>query len=52
MWEYIREHNLQDSKDKRKINLDSALFDVFKVKTFTMFSMNKYISEHMIDENG
>jgi chromatin remodeling complex protein RSC6 len=52
MWEYIRRHELQDPKDKRQINLDSALFNIFKVKKFTMFSMNKYISKHMIDKNG
>jgi len=51
MWEYIKKHNLQDSKDKRQIILDSALFDIFKVKKFTIFSMHKYISKHMINMN-
>lgn len=47
MWEYIREHKLQDPSDKRQIILDSTLFDIFKVKKFTMFTMNKYISAHI-----
>jgi upstream activation factor subunit UAF30 len=45
MWEYIREHNLQNPKDKRQILLDEDLRKIFKVKSFTAFSMNKYLSQ-------
>jgi len=48
MWEYIRKHELQNPADRRTIRLDKALEDIFHVKTFTIFSMNKHISEQMI----
>jgi upstream activation factor subunit UAF30 len=41
LWSYIRENNLQNPADKREIILDDALYQVFGVKSFTMFSMNK-----------
>lgn len=47
MWDYIRQHNLQNPQDKRQVNLDKTLQDIFKVKQFTIFSMNKYIAEQM-----
>jgi upstream activation factor subunit UAF30 len=47
LWEYIREHDLQNPEDKREIILDEAMKDVFGCDTFTMFSMNKYISAHI-----
>jgi upstream activation factor subunit UAF30 len=48
MWEYIRAHSLQNPADKRQVRLDEALQNVFKVKTFTIFTMNKHISDQMI----
>ncbi|GMH54646.1 hypothetical protein TrRE_jg11382 [Triparma retinervis] len=50
MWVYIKDKGLQDPKDKRKILLDEAMQAVFKRKTFTMFSMNKFISEHLMQD--
>jgi upstream activation factor subunit UAF30 len=47
MWEYIRGHDLQNPADKREVKLDKPLQDIFKVKTFTIFSMNKHISTQM-----
>ena len=48
MWEYIREHNLQDPSDKRQIILDDKMKGVFgDVDSFSMFTMNKYISPHI-----
>lgn len=47
MWEYIRAHDLQNPADKREILLDAKLKEVFKVDSFTMFSMNKYLSDHI-----
>mmetsp|Transcript_43365 Transcript_43365/g.86152 ORF Transcript_43365/g.86152 Transcript_43365/m.86152 type:complete len:340 (-) Transcript_43365:19-1038(-) len=44
IWEYIRAHSLQNPADKREVRLDAAMQEVFKVKTFTIFSMNKHIS--------
>jgi upstream activation factor subunit UAF30 len=47
MWEYIKEHSLQNPSDKREILLNSALRGVFKVKSFTMFAMNKHLSDYL-----
>ncbi len=45
MWEYIREHNLQNPQDKREVLLDAPLKRIFGVNTFTIFSMNKHLSD-------
>lgn len=49
IWDYIREHNLQDPSDKRQIILDDKMKNVFgkDVDRFSMFTMNKYISPHI-----
>lgn len=47
MWDYIREHNLQDPDNKRDIILDDAMRKVFGVDRFSMFHMAKYISAHV-----
>lgn len=47
LWEYIREHNLQNEENKREILLDSRMQDVFGCESFTMFTMNKYVSAHI-----
>ena len=51
IWEYIREHNLQDPSDKRNILPDKTLGKVFTNTAeapLTMFSMNKQLSGHLI----
>jgi upstream activation factor subunit UAF30 len=47
MWDYIREHDLQDPENRREILLDSAMKKVFGCKQFSMFTMNKYIGAHV-----
>jgi upstream activation factor subunit UAF30 len=47
MWELIREGNLQNPADKREILCDKAMQRCFGVDRFTMFSMNKYLAEHL-----
>jgi upstream activation factor subunit UAF30 len=47
LWAYIKEHELQKPSDKRTILLDDALQLVFKRKTVTMFSMNKFLVPHL-----
>ncbi|KAI2512232.1 SWI complex [Fragilaria crotonensis] len=49
LWEYIRENDLQNPENKREIILDDKLRRVFgkNVKSFTMFTMNKYVSAHV-----
>lgn len=51
IWEYIREHNLQDPKDKRKIKADEKMRKVFPA-TMTMFSMNKHLNKHFYADDG
>ena len=47
LWEYIKKHSLQDSKDKRQINADDKLEKIFGKKSVSMFEMNKHISSHV-----
>ena len=47
LWDYIRKHELQNPNNKREINLDADMQAVFDCSTFTMFTMNKYVSAHM-----
>jgi upstream activation factor subunit UAF30 len=47
LWNYIRQHNLQNPSNKREILLDAAMKKVFGVDRFTMFTMNKYIGAHV-----
>ena len=44
LWAYFRENNLQNPNDRREILLDKKLQKVFKRKSVTMFSMNKFLS--------
>lgn len=47
LWEYIREHDLQDPKNKRSIIFDAKLRSVFQRDSVTMFSMNKFVKRHV-----
>ena len=47
LWEYIKKHELQDSKDKRQINADDKLEKIFGKKSVSMFEMNKHLSNHL-----
>ncbi|HEY4499929.1 MAG TPA: SWIB/MDM2 domain-containing protein [Candidatus Paceibacterota bacterium] len=48
IWVYIKQHNLQDPKNKRNINADEALKKVFGGKaTVNMFEMTKLVSNHL-----
>ncbi|MCD6026243.1 MAG: hypothetical protein K0R08_762 [Solimicrobium sp.] len=48
IWEYIKEHKLQDEANKRMINGDAKLIEVFQgKKQVSMFEMAKYISAHL-----
>eukprot|EP00879_Flechtneria_rotunda_P005520 GHRR01005813.1.p1 GENE.GHRR01005813.1~~GHRR01005813.1.p1 ORF type:complete len:258 (+),score=95.00 GHRR01005813.1:168-941(+) len=46
IWDYIKQNNLQNPKDKRKIILDEKLATLFTTP-LTMFSMNKQLSKHV-----
>ncbi len=48
LWAYIKKNNLQDSKDRRKINADAALSQIFDgKKQIGMMELAKYISGHL-----
>ncbi|OMP01565.1 hypothetical protein COLO4_11723 [Corchorus olitorius] len=47
LWNYIREKNLQNPKDKRNILCDESLRAIFRVNTINMFQMNKALSKHI-----
>jgi chromatin remodeling complex protein RSC6 len=48
LWAYIKEHNLQDPKNKRNINADESLKKVFGGKeVVNMFEMTKLVSKHL-----
>ena len=48
IWMYIKKNNLQDSKNKRNINADDKLKEVFGgKKQVSMFDMTKLVSGHL-----
>lgn len=48
VWEYIKKNKLQDAKEKRNINADSALQAVFGgKKQVSMFEMAKHLNKHL-----
>ena len=47
LWDYIKEHDLQNPDNKREILLDDKMKAVFGCDKFTMFTMNKYVAAHI-----
>ena len=48
MWDYIKEHKLQDTENKQRINADEKLKEIFDGRDqVTMFEMTKLISGHI-----
>jgi chromatin remodeling complex protein RSC6 len=48
IWDYVRQHNLQDPKDKRTIRADDKLKRVFGGKSsVSMFEMTKLVNAHL-----
>ncbi|CAI5758751.1 unnamed protein product [Candida verbasci] len=47
LWAYIKENNLQNPKDKRQIDCDDKLQNLFKKKSVDSFGMNKILSKHI-----
>lgn len=45
LWEYIREHQLQNPSNKKEILCDGALRAVFAVDKIDMFRMNKVLGQ-------
>ncbi|RJQ36322.1 hypothetical protein C4552_03480 [Candidatus Parcubacteria bacterium] len=48
LWVYIKKNGLQDKENKRNINADADLKQVFGGKeTVSMFEMTKLVSQHL-----
>ena len=47
VWEYIKEHKLQNEQNKREILSDAKLKAVFGKEKVTMFEMNKHLAAHL-----
>ena len=48
LWAYIKKNGLQDKKEKRMINADEALKEVFGgKKQVSMFEMTKLVNKHL-----
>ena len=47
LWAYIKKNDLQDAKNRRNINADANLKEVFGKKTVNMFEMTKLVSKHL-----
>ncbi|AMD18888.1 HBL014Cp [Eremothecium sinecaudum] len=48
VWDYIKQHNLQNPEDRREILCDETMQPIFGKKV-TMFSMNKVLSKHLFN---
>ncbi|KAJ1813560.1 hypothetical protein LPJ75_003131 [Coemansia sp. RSA 2598] len=47
LWEYIKQHNLQDPADKRYILCDEQMKKLFDCDRLYMYTMNKLLNEHL-----
>ncbi|KAL4588754.1 hypothetical protein LXL04_001649 [Taraxacum kok-saghyz] len=47
IWAYIKEKDLQNPTNKRKILCDETLHELFRVKSIDMFKMSKALSKHI-----
>jgi len=48
LWNYIKRNGLQDTKNRRNINADDKLKEVFGgKKQVSMFEMTKLVSKHL-----
>lgn len=48
LWAYIKKNNLQNKKDRRKIDADEVLSHIFNgKKQVSMFEMTKLVAQHV-----
>ena len=47
VWEYIKKNKLQDAVNRRMINADAKLKEIFKKAQVSMFEMTKLVSKHI-----
>lgn len=48
IWQYIKQNNLQDPSDKRRIISDEKLRELFDVDSFNGFTVSKLLSTHFM----
>ena len=47
IWDYIKKNKLQDSVNRRMINADAKLKEIFKKAQASMFEMTKLVNDHL-----
>jgi len=47
IWEYIKQHDLQDAANRRNINADAKLRPIFGKDQVTMFELTKLVNAHL-----
>ena len=47
VWDYIKQHNLQDAANKRNINADAKLKPIFGKDQVTIYEQTKLISQQL-----
>ena len=47
IWDYIKQHNLQNPENRREILADDKLKPIFGKDKVTMFEMNRYLAQHL-----
>jgi upstream activation factor subunit UAF30 len=47
VWDYIKQHDLQNPENRREIVADDKLKRVFGKDKVTMFEMNRYLAQHL-----
>jgi chromatin remodeling complex protein RSC6 len=48
VWAYIREHQLQDAQDRRRIRADDKLRAILEgQESVTMFELTKFVNRHL-----
>ena len=47
VWEYIKKNKLQDAVNRRMINADAKMKEIFKKAQASMFEMTKMINGHL-----
>ena len=48
VWEYLREHDLQDRDNRRVINADGKLLPIFGYKKqVSLFDLTRFLSQHL-----
>ncbi len=47
LWVYIKQHGLQDAKQRTMINADAKLLPIFQKPQVSMFEMTKLVNAHL-----